>query len=221
MSNSLTNRLMVGLSLTIALVATMMLSQGNVYAQVDDGDFVYEAQAGDNLTKLARKSVQLYADANDITLSTGQVIAAETCVVNKIGASELTVGQVVELPATTVADAVTSVSNYSEARSATWSTGRSIDQALSGVNPTSAPAYVSSEQLAAATDAEATTDEVTAADNPDSSDSSDTATATTEDTDDDSDGAPWYWWLIGVGAVGAMWYILGGNEIIAERRKNS
>ncbi|MEM6997619.1 MAG: hypothetical protein AAF413_01775 [Patescibacteria group bacterium] len=227
MSNSLTKHLMVGLTLILSIFAFGAILSGSAAAEGEK--FTYTAESGDNLTELVRKSVQLYADGNDITLSAGQVIAAETCVVNTLGAFEIQAGEQVEVPVSEISEAVSTVSSYSDARAQSWvdATG-GIDQTLVGVNPTTAPAFVPNTELQSENpdtsgDATAGSDGDAESSDQNSENTNDDASndqAATE-TDGDDDGAPWYWWLIGIGAVGAMWYILGGNEIIAERRKNS
>ena len=105
-------------------------------------DFVHQAQAGDNLTLLARRSLQLYLDAQAIDFSTGQLIAAETCVVKQSGSFQLEIGQQVVLSSELIETCAKS-SRYLDQQAVTrWAAYGPIRQNLDDIQPVAVPSYV-------------------------------------------------------------------------------
>lgn len=219
MQHSLRNTLSVGTILILTLISFTLMGSKPVSAQAEQetpvettsGSFTYVANSGDNLTLLVRKSVQLYTASNNTELSEGQKIAAETCAVQKMGAFELNVGQEVVVTEADIKEAVEKSTSLNESQIATWASYGPIAR-TTDTKPTSAPEYVATEDLTVTEP----TEEPEGAEEP-----ANTTEATLTDATDDeeADQAPWYWWVIGGGALAGMWYVLGGNEVIASRRK--
>ena len=107
------------------------------------GDYVYEAQAGDNLTYLARKSVQIYLEGEpQIDFETSQVIAAETHIVQDLGAFELAIGQEVAIDVTLVADHIDSANELDENAKACWARYEPIREKLDFIEPLALPQVI-------------------------------------------------------------------------------
>ncbi len=218
----------VGILLT-AIFAFGLVNSGNVAAQeaeeaevttevsgVSSEDFVYEAQAGDNLTILVRRSLQLVAEEQGVQLDTATTIAAETCAVQELGAFMLDIGDEVIIPTSVLSDAIAGTGDLSADALARWEAFAPIDEDLADVRPVTAPEFVDSSELVGGDDTDSQPD-----DNSDELSVIDSIQTEIEDAEVDDDTAPWYWWIIGGGAVGAMWYVLGGNEVIASRNKGN
>ncbi|MCA9349333.1 hypothetical protein KC878_04320 [Candidatus Saccharibacteria bacterium] len=217
MSYAISKKLNVGILLTLVLCA---LFGGRVSAQdaaagadQPQARFSYSVKAGDNLTKLVRRSIELYAGNADISLSQGQAIAAETEVVQAMGAYELNIGQTVDIDEQAVMTAVESAKLLSTAAEQRWNAYGPIKRNLVDISPVSAPSYVQTETSNPNTENPADT----SSDNNTSSDQ-----ASTQESADDVAGtdqsAAWYWWFVGGGAIGAMWYVLGGSEAVKARK---
>lgn len=229
MSYSLRTKLNVGL-LLLMFACLFAFSANPVSAQEsteesnqNSSTFVYRAEAGDNLTQFVRKSIALYASNNEVELSDGQAIAAETWIVQDMGAYELNVGQEVTVEESAVADAVSRANGLEQAVANRWAAygiTRDVD-----VQPVSAPSYVGTDDLKVEeepTTNDSTNDEVATETEGGSDENQDVGStdSTSETTEsNDSDDAPWYWWLIGALAIAALWYVLGGNEAVKNRRK--
>ena len=107
------------------------------------GDYVYEAQTGDNLTYLARKSVQIYLEGEpQINFETSQVIAAETHIVQDLGAFELAIGQEVAIDVTLVADHIDSANELDESAKACWARYEPIRETLDFIEPVALPQVI-------------------------------------------------------------------------------
>ncbi len=107
------------------------------------GDYVYEAQAGDNLTYLARKSVQIYLDGEpQIYFETSQVIAAETHIVQDLGAFELAIGQEVAIDVALVANHIDSANELDESAKACWARYEPIRETLDFIEPLALPQVI-------------------------------------------------------------------------------
>ena len=108
------------------------------------GEYVYEAQAGDNLTYFARRSVQLYvAEETQINLETSQVIAAETHIVQDLGAFELAIGQEVGIDVALVASHVETARGLDETAKACWAAYEPVRENLSSISPVQLPQSIS------------------------------------------------------------------------------
>lgn len=82
--------------------------------------YKYVAQPGDSYTLIARKAVQTYGLKENVDLSGGQIIFAETKLTQAAGSPELSVGQEVTVDESAVADAVKQARELSEEREALW-----------------------------------------------------------------------------------------------------
>ena len=104
------------------------------------GEYVYAAQAGDNLTYFARRSVQLYvAEEPQINLETSQVIAAETHIVQDLGAFELAIGQEVGIDVALVASHVETARSLDKTAKACWAAYEPVRENLSSLSPVRLP----------------------------------------------------------------------------------
>ena len=104
------------------------------------GSYIYQVQTGDNLTYLTRRSIQLYVtEDNNMELGIPQVIAAETHVVQDLGAFELEVGQEVNIDVTLVAQYVKQASLLDEASKNRWATYAPIKESLDSIQPLAVP----------------------------------------------------------------------------------
>ena len=93
--------------------------------------YVYRTQKGDNLTYFARRSIQLYLETRPSTvLETSQIIAAETHIVQTMGAFDLEVGQIVMIDLPLVASEVESADQLSEQEKSCWARYEPIRQSL-------------------------------------------------------------------------------------------
>lgn len=213
MSSSLRKSLNVGIILLTVVLLSVLILGNSASAQAEPEDtsnsnFSYEAETGDSLTLLVRRSIELYSQNNEIELSEGRAIAAETCAVQEMGAFELNVGQAVEVTEENVKSAVTKAQDLDEAAEARWAAYGPISRNITTVQPVSAPEYVETEDIKQPLEVKVEDDSKT---------SQIVENTNTEATD--SEDAPWYWWAIGGSAIGAMWYVLGGNEAVKNRRK--
>lgn len=103
------------------------------------GSYIYAAEPGDNLTYLARRSVQLYLNNSRFKLQTAQIIAAETFIVQDLGAFELAVGQEVPIDVTLVGRSAYQASLLSEAEIERWAAYAPIRANLNHITPLSTP----------------------------------------------------------------------------------
>ena len=165
--------------------------------------FLYQVNAGDNLTLLARRSIQLYASTQDSELSVAQVIAAETCVVQAVGAFEVWVGQQVSLGADLIKTCVETAQGLDEASQARWAKYTPINQQLEHIGPFSVPAYIQLTQ----TDAE---EPIVVDDQTQVAEIEATATET-------GNSGRWVWWVIGLLAAVVAFNLFGKNNQISKR----
>ena len=105
------------------------------------GSYVYRAQKGDNLTYFARRSIQLYLESNNNSpyLETDQIIAAETHIVQDLGAFEVEVGQEVGIDVALVRHYVQQVTILDEVSRGRWAIYEPIRQSLDFIEPLSIP----------------------------------------------------------------------------------
>ncbi len=107
--------------------------------KIQFGTYAYQAQKGDNLTYLARRSVQLYLPSSKLNLETSQIIAAETLIVRELGSFELFVGQEVEIDVSLVGRSVYEAYLLDEATKMRWSAYEPIRESLDHIVPLSIP----------------------------------------------------------------------------------
>ena len=107
--------------------------------KIQFGTYAYQAQKGDNLTYLARRSVQLYLPSSKLNLETSQIIAAETLIVRELGSFELLVGQKVEIDVSLVGRSVYEAYLLDETAKMRWSAYEPIKESLDHIEPLSVP----------------------------------------------------------------------------------
>lgn len=238
MGISITKKLNVGFLLALTFLLAVVSFSATASAQEDNAEasepdtseqsgtsFEYVAQPGDNLTKLARRSVELAASNAAVELNAGQAIAAETMIVDQLGGYELNVGQDVSISEQLVTDAISSATNLSDTAVSRWASYGPITRSVAS-NPVSGPDYLTEEDTKQPEPEPETTPDngengEVAAEGAGENSSDQAVEIVSEggDSKEDDENAPWYWWLIGGGALGAMWYVLGGSDIIKNRRK--
>jgi hypothetical protein len=159
--------------------------------------YTYKTLPTNNLTLLARRSVQLVDDANtDIKLTPEQAVYAETNIVQKIGAKELDINDQVFVDEKIVTEYVNSSQKLTQTQLSAWTpylAGADLStpqvQLLSGVTTPKQSSTTDTKSPTVSTD----TKNITTANN-------------------ENKKAPWYWWLIGAGTLGGLYYLLGGKK---------
>ena len=209
-------------------------AQTNEMADSNDADYHYQTPEGANLTYLARRSLQLQTDPD--SLSGARLVAAETCVVQTMGADDLIlVDEPIVVSGQLMDDCLSQASQLTETQLECWARYLPIRENLDWINPTQAPATlgVGSEAPGAAVSGPAgATDGATEADTSvtvdlttDNSSGDAVVVAETGDGDGesvvDTDGAGiessggepasesfsnWYWWIIAGFVLGLGWY---------------
>ena len=208
-------------------------AQTNEMADSNDADYHYQTPEGANLTYLARRSLQLQTDPD--SLSGARLVAAETCVVQTMGADDLIlVDEPIVVSGQLMDDCLSQASQLTETQLECWARYLPIRENLDWINPTQAPATlgVGSEAPGASGPAAATDGVTTEADTSATADlttdngssGGDVATAETGDgvvseSAVDTDGAGteldgpvsesfsnWYWWIIAGFVLGLGWY---------------
>ena len=107
------------------------------------GNYTYQANAGDNLTYLARKSIQIHLDNEPQTgFEASQVVAAETHIVQSMGAFELAIGQEVAIDVVLVASQIETASKLDQNTLACWARYLPIRENLDFIQPTSLPQVI-------------------------------------------------------------------------------
>lgn len=157
-----------------------------------EATYEYKTPKGCSLSLLARRSLQLYDQADDkVSLSEAQIIYAETNIVSGIGPRLLNVDEVVKINKSLVEDFAKKSQDLSAAKIAAWqSYAKRANFKLDDINPVSGSATSSSQ-----------TDDSTqskAAEGGDQAKNSDKAKQPT----------PWYWWVIGGSTLGILYYLL-------------
>ncbi|MCA9348406.1 hypothetical protein KC867_03285 [Candidatus Saccharibacteria bacterium] len=89
-------------------------------SETSTSPYSYTAQQGDSYTKIARKAVQTYGINNDVQLSGGQIIAAETFITQEASSPAINTGDSVVISEDSVKNAVESAENLDEAAQARW-----------------------------------------------------------------------------------------------------
>ena len=104
---------------------------GDQSISASSNSYIYRTQKGDNLTYFARRSIQLYLETRPSTvLETSQIIAAETHIVQTMGAFDLEVGQIVMINLPLVASEVELADQLSEQEKSCWARYEPIRQSL-------------------------------------------------------------------------------------------
>ena len=193
----------VGLSLTSVSAQVALPEVGEetttteVEAEVEGQEsFVHRAQAGDNLTLLIRRSIQLHLAAQETDLSVGRLIAAETCAVQEAGSYQLQVDQQVSLSSDLIETCVIDAQELEAAAETRWAAYAPINQELEHIQPIAVPSYIQLVQ------------EVV-----DASDDNQPPVSQSDSSQTTKDSGRWAWWLVGILAAVVVFRMFGGNEI--------
>jgi hypothetical protein len=82
--------------------------------------YSYVAQPRDSYSKMARKAVQTYGIRNNVTLTTGRILYAETMLTQQAGSPELQQGQTITFNESTVKSWVDKAKALSNTSAAKW-----------------------------------------------------------------------------------------------------
>lgn len=110
-------------SVTVATKAAAQEAEvGTQPGQTEEttADYTYKAQPGDTYTQIARKAIQTYGIDNNVNLTQGGIIFAETNLTQEAAAGELEVGQEVKVDANLVKKWASAAGKLSEAEQAAW-----------------------------------------------------------------------------------------------------
>lgn len=206
------------LALALSLLISTMGS-GSVSAQAADessedepasSSYTYTVEECDTLTHLARRTVQIEVTSNpQITLSEAARIYAENQLVAAVGERELMIGETVSFDTNDVKSIVSDASGLSEMVLANWEPYTALVNFdnVNSITPATTPPGVtvptSPEEEAEV--AEQAQEEAEAAE--DEAESSEAEENPNEGALNDND-TPWYWWVLGAGAIGGVWYML-------------
>ena len=209
-------------------------AQANEMAGSNDADYHYQTPEGANLTYLARRSLQLQTEPD--SLSGARLVAAETCVVQTMGADDLIlVDEPIVVSGQLMDDCLSQASQLTETQLECWARYLPIRENLDWINPTQAPATlgVGSEAPeaavsgpAAAADGVVTTEADTSVTADLTTDNSSSGVAVVAETGDGGSGSVvdtggagtelgepvsesfsnWYWWIIAGFVLGLGWY---------------
>ena len=195
------------------LVASALVAPGSVSAQGDGvapvevaeaveeitpiSDYHYEAPKGSNLTYLARRSLQL-----ENGLTSAELVAAETCVVQALGADDLIfVNQPILVEGQVMADCLEQTNQLTEAELDCWARYLPIREDLSWITPT----QVVAAELGVGSEAPGELPEDVAVNALD--DATDTVGTIGEvDGTGESSFTGWYWWIVAGFVFGLGWY---------------
>ena len=123
--------------------------------------YTYRTQKGDNLTYFARRSIQLYLETRPSTvLETSQIIAAETHIVQTMGAFDLEVGQIVMINLPLVVSEVELASQLSEQEKSCWASYEPIRQSLTFLQLIGSPSEVIGSEITDTTEDPGSTEEI-------------------------------------------------------------
>jgi len=157
-------------------------------------DYRFTAQPCDSLTKLVRRAIITFDDANDnIALTEEGIIYAETNIVQDMGAYLLDVGDKVVVSGEAVEKYATNSGNLSPEQIAAW--GIYVPKVDFDLERTQEP-----ENL----------DEVISDTNDNNTDV--TIDVDEEDNDSGGDSVSALWWFAGIGSAVVIWYLLWKRE---------
>ncbi len=120
------NKNFIKLALVLVFVGLGLTFSTKAYAEENQPEpvqnYQYKVEESNNLTRLVRRSLQLYDERDSsLAMSEAQIIYAETNIVQKLGAYQIDVKQVVDVPSDLVAEFAKNSQNLSEKQLATWS----------------------------------------------------------------------------------------------------
>lgn len=161
--------------------------------------YVFIARPGDNLTVLARRSIQLYAEAKNTSMSPSAILYTETNTVKQLGGRHIDVGERINIPFDTIQKYMVSSRELSSTQKEAWGLyAAKADFVLRGVEPRNKAA---AQQAATPRASSTSTD--------------DDATSTTEEPPTSSD-ASWPWLVMAAGAL-----TITGYFVLQRRTNNS
>lgn len=170
-----------------------------VVVSVDRPDYHYEAPKGSNLTYLARRSLQLETEGSE-TITGAPLVAAETCLVQALGARDLIfVGEPILVDGRLIDDCLEQTSQLTEEQLECWARYLPIRENLDWIQPTAVEgvAGVGSEAPGDLPEFAEITDEASRADD-----------ELRGNNNDGSSFSSWYWWLIAGFVFGSGWYFM-------------
>jgi hypothetical protein len=153
--------------------------------------YQYVAVAGDNMSKLTRRSVDLYDQADDsIELTYAQVIFAETNIVQDAGPRLLDVGDSFEVPTSQIEKYIAEAPGLTEAQLAAWDGyAQNATFELEHITPTNVPL---TEDGSLDRDYTPT----------------DTDTEPDAETSETTSNESIYWWIVGLAVVVVLAFLL-------------
>ncbi len=157
--------------------------------------YTYIARPGDNLSIIARRSVQLYAQAKHIKLSPAVAMYCETNTVQKVGSHLLSVGESVTIPFDTLQKYIASGRKLTAQQLVAWNFYAQLASFdLADLNPTN---KTKAQSAAATHTSSASTNKPTSQTNNNSSKKSSSS----------SNSLAWYGWVVvAVFAVATVYY---------------
>ena len=168
-------------------------------AQAASDTYKFTAEKGNSLTKIVRRAIQLYQEDKKITLSPAAAVYGETTIVQAMGAGDLEVGQHVDVPSALLQSAVDSSKTLTAAQLSKWEQySKNVSFDVS---------YIKAEKPAPVASSDAQDEEETL------STEEANAEEDAESKNEDSKTPSAYWWFIGVGALVALYFVLGGPSI--------
>ncbi len=192
--------------LWFGISATAHAQEASVAAQNQEAVASYEfvAQPGNSMSVMARRAVQLYDEQSaDISLPEPCIIAAETKIVQASNPRHLAIGENVRFDGSVVAEQARIAATLTEDQKAAWSV-YSNNANFDTSNVKLAKEVAAQSQTANPQQPNAGTEQ--------SSEQSSSQNKPAENTNQTTDGsAPWYWWVVGIGTIAALYYLLGGK----------
>lgn len=192
------------------VMAVFWLMPGNVRAQEATSSptaYEYTVRKNDSLTKLVRRSIQIYSTEKQKSLSPAAAMFVETNVVKTLGDKPLEINQKVSVPTSELDKYVSQSATLSAAQLARWDKyAKTANFSLSGLEPTNVQ---SSEQAE-----EQKTEESKPAEQ-----QAETTTDTQGSEDKEENKNEWYWWVIIAALAVAVGYYLFANRNQAEPAK--
>lgn len=198
-------------------VAQTEVQVTNTQTQTSQDSYEFNVVKDNSLHKLARKAVQLYDQSTDsVSMDEAKILYAETNIVQSIGARLLEVGERVKIDKKIVADFCTKAQSLSESQKSAWAAyATNVDFALKDVTVANAVATIADSS----TESTEKTDTSTTEGDKKPEEKKEEAKKDGKESSASNSGTPWYWWLIGIGTVGALYYLLGGRSQKEESSK--
>jgi len=156
-------------------------------------EYKFVAKPCDSLTKLVRKSILIYDEANsDIKLSQEAILYAETNIVQNMGAYLLDIGDEVAVSSQEIASFANSSQELSQSQIDAW--GMYVSGVDFDLDHTQDPFNID-EVVADAVD-----------------DTTDTPTQSDVEDIEEENSVSAFWWFGGIGSAVVIWYLLWKRE---------